>query len=105
MIARIWHGWTTHENAHAYEQLLESEVFPGIVGKQIRGLHGIELMRRPHEHEVEFVTLMRFQSLDDVVAFVGEDFEQAYVPDAARKILKRFDLRSAHYEICQEVSP
>ena len=26
MISRIWHGWTTPENADAYEQLLRHEI-------------------------------------------------------------------------------
>jgi hypothetical protein len=34
-----------------------------------------------------------------VKAFTGEDYEAAYVPDAARKVLKRFDARSQHYEV------
>jgi hypothetical protein len=42
---------------------------------------------------------MEFESLDNVKDFVGEDFEQAYVPAEARAILKRFDQRSQHYEL------
>ncbi len=99
MIARIWHGWTTPQNADAYEALLKREVFEGIADKAIPGYRGIELGRRDLGSEVEFVTIMKFSSLDDVRAFVGEDYEQAYVPEAARKILKRFDERSQHYEI------
>jgi hypothetical protein len=37
--------------------------------------------------------------LEAVKGFVGEDYERAYVPDAARKVLKRFDSRSAHYAL------
>ncbi len=29
MIGRLWHGWTSRENAEAYETLLRSEVLPG----------------------------------------------------------------------------
>jgi hypothetical protein len=43
--------------------------------------------------------MMRFASIDDVKAFTGEDYETAYVPEAARKVLKRFDQRSQHYEL------
>ncbi len=99
MIFRIWHGWTTPENADAYEALLKREVFDGIAAKSIAGYQKIELMRRQAGNEVEFVTIMRFGSLDDVRTFVGEDYEQAYVPAEARKILKRFDERSQHYEL------
>lgn len=99
MIARIWHGWTTPDNADVYETLLKTEIFPGIAAKNIAGYRGIELFRRDVGDEVEFVTLMRFDSLDAVKAFVGEDYETVYVPDAARKVLARFDRRSQHYEV------
>jgi heme-degrading monooxygenase HmoA len=103
MIIRIWHGWTTPKNADAYEALLKREVFKGIAAKSITGYEKIELLRRDLGAEVEFVTVMRFKSLDDVKAFVGEDYEQAYVPAEARKILKRFDERSQHYELREAI--
>jgi len=99
MIFRIWHGWTISENADAYEALLKREVFQGIAEKSIKGYQKIELLRRDLGAEVEFVTIMRFNSLDDVKEFVGEDYERAYVPAQARKLLKRFDARSQHYEL------
>jgi len=103
MIARIWHGWTTPENAEAYETLLVEEIFPGIEAKDVAGYRGIELLRRPSEDgEIEFVTVMWFDSLDAVRAFAGEEYEIAYVPPAARNVLARFDARSAHYEIRRE---
>ncbi|MHA2156608.1 MAG: hypothetical protein ACXABU_14795 [Candidatus Hodarchaeales archaeon] len=46
MISRIWHGWTTLENAEAYETLLKSEIFSGIENRQIVGYNGIHLFRR-----------------------------------------------------------
>ena len=99
MICRIWHGWTVPENADAYEQLLRSEIFAGIASRDIAGYHGIELLRREAGAEVEFVTIMWFDSLDAVRDFAGADHEVAVVPPAARKLLARFDERSAHYEI------
>lgn len=99
MICRIWHGWTTHANADTYERLLREEVFVGIRGRHIAGFRGIELLRRALVDEVEFVTLMWFDSLDAVRTFAGEDHEVAVVPPAARAVLSRFDPRSAHYEV------
>lgn len=102
MIARIWHGWTAPANADAYEALLRSEIFPGIHGRRIAGLRGIDLLRRPAGAEVEFVTVMWFESLDDVRAFAGADHEVAVVPPEARRLLLRFDARSAHYDVIVE---
>ena len=99
MISRIWHGWTSAENADTYERLLRAEVFAGIAARGIPGFRGIDLLRRPLGAEVEFVTVMWFDSLDAVRAFAGEDYEAAVVPPEARALLRRFDQRSVHYEV------
>ena len=99
MIARIWHGWTTPANADVYEALLREEIFEGIRDRQIPGLKDLQLLRRPAGAEVEFTTIMRFESLDAVAEFAGEDYEAAVVPPNARAVLSRFDDRSQHYEI------
>lgn len=104
MISRIWHGWTTFGNADAYENLLKTEIFPGIASKKVSGYRGIKLLRRPFGDEVEFVTIMQFDSLEAVKAFAGEDYEQSYVPEKARRILSRHDERSQHYEIKANIS-
>ena len=100
MIGRIWHGWTTPQNADKYERLLKEEIFSGIADKKDPGYKGIQLFRRPLDNdEVEFVTIMWFDSWDAVKQFAGEDYERAYVPPVAREVLARFDERSQHYEI------
>lgn len=101
MISRIWHGWTARENADAYENLLRREVLPGI--HRVRGFKGAQVLRRDANHEVEFVTITLFDSLDAVKEFAGEDYEVAVVLPEARKLLGRFDARSAHYETVFEL--
>ena len=104
MISRIWHGWTTPENAYTYENLLKTEIFPGIAAKGISGYRGIQLLKRPLEDEVEFITIMWFESWDAVKQFAGEDYEKAYVPPKPREVLSRFDERSQHYEIRENIN-
>jgi heme-degrading monooxygenase HmoA len=99
MISRIWYGWTSHENAAAYQSLLETEVLPGIAERQVAGYGGAYLLRRDLKHEVEFVTILWFDSLDAVRNFAGADYEVAVVPAKARALLSRYDDRSAHYEV------
>jgi heme-degrading monooxygenase HmoA len=99
MISRIWHGYTTFSNADKYEDLLKEEIFTGIKNRKIKGYHGIQLLRRNLETETEFITIMWFDSLESVVEFAGKDYEQAVVPDKARRILSHFDDRSQHYEV------
>ena len=101
-IKRVWHGWTTPENADAYWEVLSTVVIPGIEAKGLRGYSGIEVLRRDHQNEVEFVTMMTFDSLQSVIDFQGEDYERCYVPDVAQAVLKRWDLRSAHFEVLGE---
>jgi len=98
VISRVWHGWTTRENAAAYEALLRSEILPGIANRSIRGLQGAHLLRRDVREGVEFVTILWFDTLDAVREFAGEDYEAAVVPEKARRLLTRFDARSQHYE-------
>ena len=99
MIARVWHGWTSRDNADTYETLLKTEIFPGILAKGVDGLQKIELFRRDIGAEIEFMTVMWFRDLAAVKTFAGEDHEVAYVPPKARAVLARFDQRSQHYEI------
>ena len=100
-VRRVWHGWTTPENAEAYETLLKTYVFPSIEAKKLNGYRSIALTRRSAGDEVEFVTVMEFDDLEAVKAFVGEDYETVYVPDRAREVLKRFDQKSQHYDLVE----
>jgi heme-degrading monooxygenase HmoA len=99
MIVRVWYGWTAPANGDAYENLLRDEIFPGILGRKVAGFRRIELYRTTVGEEVEFVTVMWFDSLDAIKAFAGADYEVAVVPPKARAVLKHFDARSKHYEI------
>jgi heme-degrading monooxygenase HmoA len=104
MICRIWHGWTSPANAHHYEALLRSEIFAGIAARQIAGFRGIDLLRHDGPNEVEFVTVMWFDSLESVREFAGPDHEAAVVPPEARRLLVRFDARSSHYDVVERRS-
>lgn len=99
MICRLWRGWTTPANAATYEAIVQGEVIPGIEALKILGFRHIDLMRRDLGDEVEFQTLMWFDDLDSIRAFVGEDYAVSHVPPAAQGALARFDKRAVHYEV------
>jgi heme-degrading monooxygenase HmoA len=99
MICRVWRGWTSPVNADAYERVVRGEVIPGIEARRITGFLSIDLVRREREDDVEFMTLMWFDSLDSVRAFQGEDYAASHVPAAAQAVLADFDRRAAHYEV------
>src|SRR5438094_7394058 len=97
MIARIWHGYTKPEHANAYESMLKPELLPGI--SKVKGYHGSYLLRREIVAEVEFITIMLWDSSDAIRAVAGEDYETAVIPQERRKYCSRYNAKSAHYEI------
>ncbi len=101
-IKRVWHGWTTKENADTYQHLLKTEILPGIEKINIPGFTTIEVLRIDRDEEVEFLTIMTFESLTNVIAFQGDHYQRAYVPDKAQRVLKRWDLESIHYELIEK---
>ena len=97
MIARVWHGWTKPEDAEGYESHLKPELLPGL--SNVKGFLGSHLLRRSVAGEVEFITIIFWDSLDTVRAVAGPDYETAVIPEERRKYLKRFDAKAAHYEV------
>jgi antibiotic biosynthesis monooxygenase (ABM) superfamily enzyme len=99
MIARIWHGWTKPAEAKIYEEMLRDEIFPSIAARKIDGYRGAELFIREDGDEVEFVTLLRFDSMDGVKEFAGADEGKPVIYPKAEALLTRMDERSRHYQI------
>lgn len=98
MIARVWHGYTKPEHADAYESLLKPELLPGI--SKAKGYKGSYLLRRNLGAEVEFITILLWNSIDDLRIAAGhDDYETAIIPEERRKYLARFDTKAEHYEV------
>ena len=98
MIARIWHGWTKRQDARAYEEVLRDEIFPGITQRNIQGYHGAELFIREDGDEVEFVTLLRFDSMDAVKEFAGPEATKPVIYPKAEALIERME-QAQHYRI------
>ena len=98
MIARIWHGRTKRANAEAYEEMLRNEIFPSIAARNIEGYHGAELFISDDGDEVEFVTLLRFDSMDAVKEFAGADEGKPVIYPKAEALIARME-RARHYRI------
>jgi hypothetical protein len=100
MTCRMWQGWTTTEKADAYEAYLKDELFPRVDRELSRhGYLGYELLRRPQENEVEFVTMLWFESLEAVCSFAGANYEMPVISDKARGLLHRYAHRVTHYQL------
>ncbi len=98
MIARIWHGWTKPADAETYENMLRNEIFSSIAARKIPGYHGAELFIREDSNEVEFVTLLRFDSMEGVKEFAGADETRPVIYPGVERLLTRME-RSQHYRI------
>ena len=103
-VARIWRGWTTIENADAYQEIAEGEVFPAIIDRSIPGLVGAQLLRSDDvvNDEVEFTTVIWFSDLDSVKGFMGEDYRRAHMPGNAQAVLTRYDSEAKHFHLVGE---
>ncbi|MEO0977227.1 MAG: antibiotic biosynthesis monooxygenase [Pseudomonadota bacterium] len=105
MIKRIWHGWTTPENADRYFDVLSRSVIPEIKAMSLPGFLGIDVLRRDLADEVEFATIMTFRSLDDIIAFQGPDYARSHVPAVAREVLARWEQTASHYDVMSLTPP
>jgi heme-degrading monooxygenase HmoA len=97
VIARIWRGYTRPEDADAYEAMLKPQLLPGL--EQAKGYIGSFLGKRLAKDEVEFITVMFWESIEAIQAIAGPEFERAVVPKERLKYLVRYDATSAHYDI------
>jgi antibiotic biosynthesis monooxygenase (ABM) superfamily enzyme len=98
MIARIWHGWTKPADAKAYENMLRNEIFSSIAARNISGYHGAELFVREDGNEVEFVTLLRFDSMEGVKEFAGADESRPVIYPSVEELLTRME-QARHYRV------
>ena len=98
MIARIWHGWTKPVDAKTYEEMLRNEVFPSIAARKINGYCGAELFIGKDGDEVEFVTLLRFDSMDAVKEFAGPHVSKPVISPKAEALITRME-QARHYRI------
>ena len=98
MIARIWHGWTKRSDAQTYENMLRSEILPGIAARKINGYRGAELFICEDGDEVEFVTLLRFDSMNGVKKFAGDNESKPVIFPKAEALIARME-QARHYRI------
>ena len=73
------------------------ELLPGL--SKVKGFEGSYLLRREMGGEVEFITIILWDSIDSIRAVAGPDYETAVIPEERRQFLSRFDAKAAHYEV------
>jgi len=103
MIARVWHGFTKPEDADAYEAMLKPELLPGV--SKLKGYEGSYLLRKEAAGEVEFITILLWESIEALKAFTGPDYETSVIPEERRKYLARHEAKAKHYEVVSVRKP
>ena len=97
MIARIWRGQATIENADAYRRHVTHSVFPSLA--RLRGHRGAYLLQRETAGRIEFLAVTLWESIEAVRAFAGKDVESAVVEPEAKAVLADFDSFVRHYDV------
>ena len=100
MIARMWRGQASRENAPAYLQHVTGKVLPEL--REIRGFRAASVLRRDVGHRVEFIVITHWESWEAIRAFAGAEPDNAVVEPAARAILADFDDQVSHFEVAYE---
>ena len=100
MVCRVWYGWTSVSHAQLYDDYLQKELFPRVDGDlHSHGYLGYQLLRRSQGEEVEFMTMLWFDSIESVRSFAGENYEKPVISEKARSLLTRFAERADHYQL------
>jgi len=103
MIERVWRGWIAPEKADDYQHFLQHELLPG--AHAISGYLGARVLQRRVGEEIEFMTITRFESIEAIRAFAGDDAEQAHIAPRARALLSRWEEQTVHYDLAFEDKP
>ena len=96
MIERHWRGLARREHANEYVAHLRCDTFPQL--ERIAGFAGASILRRDVADGVEFLVVTRWQSLQAIQAFAGQDAELAVVPVNVQRMMVEYDARARHYE-------
>ena len=100
MIVRMWSCRAPLDKAKGYVDFFREKIVPQLRG--IDGHRGATVLQRPLEGEVEIVVSTRWDSMDAIRSFAGDDPTQAVVEDEAKVFLREFDDRVKHFEVVLE---
>jgi heme-degrading monooxygenase HmoA len=98
MIARIWHGKTTHAKADAYmEEYFHKTGLPDYL--QTEGNLGVLVLRRDEGEQADFLMITLWESKDAIRKFAGDDINKArYYPQDSH-YFKDFEPKVIHYDV------
>ena len=95
-VYRYWRGLAFPEFENAYVEYLRAHTVPHL--QAIAGFQGFSVLKRRVTEGVEFLVITRWQTLQSILAFAGEDAESAVVPDEVQRMMREYDSRARHFE-------
>jgi heme-degrading monooxygenase HmoA len=88
------------EKTRAYRDHLAAVVLPEL--RKLPGFLGLDLCEAARGDMVELLVVSRWESMDAIRAFAGDDPDQAIVEPGARAVLAEYDEFVTHYEVTLE---
>jgi heme-degrading monooxygenase HmoA len=95
MITRLWHGYTKPADADKYQRFLLINFLPSLHG--INGYEGGYVLRKEDQHEVEFIVLTFWETIDAIKKFAGPELQTPVIAREAERWLSRSDQQAIHY--------
>ena len=102
MIIREWRARASRSNPNAYPAHFHGTVLPEL--RHIPGFLGADLAARPTGETMEFLVLTRWQSIEAIRGFAGDNVSHAIVEPGAVAALVEFDPIARHYDVIEDVS-
>lgn len=96
MIARHWTGLAKKGKVDEYVNHLKNDTF-----KQLANIDGFieaSILKRELPEGIEFLIITKWDSLEAIKQFTGDNYEKAVVPKIAQEMMVRYDRLAKHYE-------
>ena len=101
MILRSWTARTTPELEPSYIERVRNVVLPYLEAQ--RGFLGAHFGSRKVSGDIEILVITRWDSMEAVHRFSGNEQAHAYMPAAIAETLTSYDTESTHHEVLLEV--
>ena len=100
MILRCWQALAKEDREADYQEHFLREVLPTL--QRLAGFRGATVLRRPQPDGIALTVLTRWESMDTIRSFAGENVENAVVAEAASTCFHSFDHSVTHHEVILE---
>ena len=95
-ITRMWHGKTKIEDAEKYLEYLQKTGINDY--KKIPGNLSVEIWRKKENDVCHFWAVTKWNSINSIIQFAGEQFEKARYYPEDKEYLLEFEENVCHYE-------